>query len=144
MIKIEQKMFEPFAVLSEYQSALDMSQSGACTQFIGYMRDFNNNDAVQKMTLEYYPGMTEKALRSIEADACKQWPLNAVLIVHRVGELNPADPIVLVAAWSAHRNAAFAACRFLIEELKHKAPFWKKELTSEGERWVKENTSANE
>lgn len=140
MIRIEQEMIEPFAMMSEFQNTLDMSQSGACAQFTGYMRDFNNDDTVQQMTLEYYPGMTEKALQSIETEACKQWPLNAVLIVHRVGELSPSDPIVIVAAWSAHRNAAFAACRFLIEELKHKAPFWKKEVTSEGERWVTENT----
>ena len=142
MISIEQQPMDPFKVLAKFQDALDMTQSGACAQFTGYMRDFNNDDTVNKMTLEYYPGMTEKALQNIEVEACKQWSLNAVLIVHRVGELKPGDPIVLVAAWSAHRNAAFAACRYLIEELKHKAPFWKKEVTSDGERWVAENTAS--
>ncbi len=129
-------------IIDNFQGSLDMSKSGACTQFTGYMRDFNNNDSVTSMTLEYYPGMTENALDTIETEACKQWPLNAVLIAHRVGCLNPADPIVVVAAWSAHRNAAFAACRFLIEELKYKAPFWKKEVTNDGERWVAENSPA--
>lgn len=142
MIRIEQLPIKPLEILEQFQQTLDLTQSGACTQFIGYMRDFNDDSDITSMALEYYPGMTEKALETIEGEARKQWPLNEVLIVHRVGELNPADPIVLVAAWSAHRNEAFAGCRYLIEELKHRAPFWKKEVTGEGDRWVAENTPA--
>ena len=140
MIQIEPETLNPQAVFVEFEKSLDLSKSGACTQFIGYMRDFNDDLEVQTMTLEHYPGMTEKALQKIEDEARGKWSLNAVLIVHRVGPLKPSDPIVLVAAWSAHRNEAFLACRYLIEELKHRAPFWKKELTDTGERWVAENT----
>jgi len=95
------------------------------------------------MTLEHYPGMTERALAGIADEARTRWPVNALLIVHRVGPIGPGDAIVLTAAWSAHREAAFAACRYLIEELKHRAPFWKKEtLADGGSRWVARNTPA--
>jgi len=142
MISIVEQAMDPVKLFSDFQESVDLTQSGACTQFTGFMRDFNTGDDVHKMTLEYYPGMTEKSLEKIESEARDRWPLNAVLIVHRVGDLKPADPIVLVAVWSAHRNEAFEACRFLIEELKHRAPFWKKETTGEGDRWVAENTPA--
>lgn len=108
------------------------------------MRDFNENDDVQAMTLEHYPGMTESQLQAIIDDAQQQWPLLQSLIVHRVGDITPGDPIVLVVCWSAHRAAAFDACRFLMEALKSRAPFWKKEtLTDNSQRWVEKNTDGH-
>ena len=104
------------------------------------MRDFNEGDAVQEMFLEHYPGMTERYLEKICADAAARWDLLDTLIVHRVGELHPTDPIVLVAVWSAHRKDAFEANRWLMEALKSRAPFWKKEQLKEGSRWVEHNT----
>ena len=114
--------------------------AGACATFIGTMRDSNEGDAVQAMTLEHYPGMTERHLAAILAAAAQRWALLDALLVHRVGELSPGDPIVLVAVWSAHRADAFEACRFCMEDLKSRAPFWKKEKTASGERWVERNT----
>jgi molybdopterin synthase catalytic subunit len=92
------------------------------------------------MSLEHYPAMTHKVLEQLCATACRRWPILDCLVVHRYGELQPADPIVLIAVWSAHRAAAFEACRYLIEELKTSAPFWKRETLTDGERWVAKNT----
>ena len=143
-IEVVDGPFDPWARLAAAQIALAArAGSGACAVFVGTMRDFNEGDAVAGMTLEHYPGMTERMLERIEADAHRRWPLNELLIVHRVGPIAPGDSIVLTAAWSAHREAAFAACRYLIEELKHRAPFWKKEtLAAGGARWVARNTPA--
>ena len=115
---------------------------GATAVFVGSMRDFNEGDDVQQMWLEHYPGMTEKHLQTIADEAMQKWDLLDVLLVHRVGEINPGDPIVLVAAWSAHRAAAFDASRYLMEELKSRAPFWKKEQLDSSSRWVEKNTPA--
>ena len=104
------------------------------------MRDLNEGDGVVAMELEHYPGMTERALEQLRDEAVTRWQLVDALVIHRVGPLAPTDPIVLVAAWSAHRNAALEACRFLIEELKHRAPFWKKEQLADRARWVEQNT----
>jgi len=93
------------------------------------------------MTLEHYPGMTERHLETICAEATARWGLLDTLVIHRVGLVLPGDPIVLVAAWSAHRAEAFTACRHIMEDLKSRAPFWKKETTAQGERWVARNTS---
>ena len=135
--------FDPWARLAAWQAARAGADSGACAVFVGTMRDFNDGDSVRAMTLEHYPGMTERALTGIVDEARTRWPVNALLIVHRVGPIEPGDAIVLTAAWSAHREAAFAACRHLIEELKHRAPFWKKEtLAAGGSRWVARNTPA--
>lgn len=136
--------FDPWARLAAAQAGLAaQAGSGACAVFVGTMRDFNEGDAVAGMTLEHYPGMTERALATIAAEARSRWPVDEVLVVHRVGPIAPGDSIVLTAAWSAHREAAFAACRYLIEELKHRAPFWKKEtLAAGGARWVERNTPA--
>lgn len=135
--------FDPWARLAARQAAHSGAGSGACAVFVGTMRDFNDGDSVRAMTLEHYPGMTERALAGIADEARTRWLLNDVLIVHRVGPIEPGDAIVLTAAWSAHREAAFAACRYLIEELKHRAPFWKKEsLADGGSRWVARNTPA--
>jgi molybdopterin synthase catalytic subunit len=109
---------------------------GGVTSFVGLVRDVAGDQRVAAMTLEHYPGMTERELAAIEADARRRWPLDAVLIIHRYGRLEPGDRIVLVATASAHREAAFASCHFLIDWLKTKAPFWKLEETPEGARWV--------
>jgi molybdopterin synthase catalytic subunit len=110
---------------------------GAIVTFTGVVRSENAGEGVAGMTLEHYPGMTESELARVEADAAKRWPLQASLIVHRVGSLKPGDNIVLVVTASAHREAAFEAAAFLMDYLKTRAPFWKKELTGEGsERWV--------
>jgi molybdopterin synthase catalytic subunit len=100
------------------------------------MRDFNAGSDVQGMTLEHYPEMTQKYLDQLCADTLSRWDLVDCLVIHRYGEMKPGDPIVLTAAWSAHRDEAFAACRYLMEELKARAPFWKKETTKAGQRWV--------
>ncbi|WP_422648494.1 molybdopterin synthase catalytic subunit MoaE [Cupriavidus sp. H18C1] len=109
---------------------------GAVASFIGTVRDVNDGSPVQAMELEHYPGMTEKALERIEAVARERWALEGVTIIHRVGPLQPQDQIVLVAVASAHRGNAFAACEFIMDYLKSEAPFWKKESTPEGARWV--------
>ena len=109
---------------------------GAVASFIGVARDRNDGAAVRALTLEHYPGMTERALEDICARARSRWDLLDVLVIHRVGELKPLDQIVLVVVSSAHRGEAFAACEFVMDYLKTEAPFWKKEQTPDGERWV--------
>ena len=110
---------------------------GGVVSFIGLMRDMNQGDRVSGMTLEHYPGMTEKALAAIVEEAGRRWELDGVRLIHRVGEVLPQDPIVLVAVASAHRGEAFRACEFIIDYLKTRAPFWKREQTADGRsRWV--------
>ena len=109
---------------------------GAVASFIGVCRDLNDGDRVADMVLEHYPGMTERALERIAADARARWDLIDILIVHRVGRMLPTDQIVLVVVTSGHRGEAFAACEFLMDYLKTRAPFWKKEQTPDGSRWV--------
>jgi molybdopterin synthase catalytic subunit len=128
--------FDALAKLADYQQSLPSGQYGASCHFVGTMRDFNQGDDVSTMVLDHYPGMTEKQLQKILDSAQAQWDVVELLVIHRVGEIKPDDNIVVCAAWSAHRDEAFQACRFLIEELKHKAPFWKKERLSDRERWV--------
>ncbi|MDX1593553.1 MAG: molybdenum cofactor biosynthesis protein MoaE [Gammaproteobacteria bacterium] len=139
-VRVTTEPFDPYAELAAYTPRGEAAGIGAAALFIGYMRDVNEGDAVASMELEHYPGMTERALEKLREEAVSRWRLDDALIVHRVGALSPTDPIVLVAAWSAHRNAALEACRFLIEELKHRAPFWKKERLGDRERWVERNT----
>jgi len=117
---------------------------GAVAVFIGLVRDLNDASAVSALTLEHYPGMTEKALRSIVDQAKARWDIFEAVVIHRVGELKPADPIVFVAVSSAHRAEAFAACEFIMDYLKTRAPFWKKEQTPAGERWVEARASDDE
>jgi molybdopterin synthase catalytic subunit len=114
---------------------------GAVAAFVGTVRDVNADASVSSMTLEHYPGMTEKALAAIVADARARWSIAEALVIHRVGPLRPADQIVLVACTSAHRGEAFAACEFIMDYLKTRAPFWKKEETPEGTRWVEARAS---
>ncbi len=109
---------------------------GALASFLGLVRDINDGASVAGMTLEHYPGMTEKALAQIVAEAKSRWNIYEALVIHRVGPLAPCDQIVLVAVTSAHRGEAFAACEFIMDYLKTKAPFWKKEATADGGRWV--------
>jgi molybdopterin synthase catalytic subunit len=109
---------------------------GGVASFIGLMRDTAGGEQVRAMTLEHYPGMTERELTRIEDEANRRWPLLASLIVHRFGRLEPGERIVLVVTAAAHRAAAFAACEFLVDYLKTKAPFWKQEETPQGPRWV--------
>ena len=109
---------------------------GAVVIFLGTVRDLNEGSQVKEMTLEHYPGMTEKALEEIVSQAKARWDIYQALVIHRVGPLRPEDQIVLVAVTSAHRGEAFAACEFIMDYLKTAAPFWKKEETPEGGRWV--------
>jgi len=112
------------------------AQVGAVVTFLGTVRDMNEGSAVKEMALEHYPGMTEKSLEEIASQAKERWNIRSSLIIHRVGSLLPEDQIVLVAVTSAHRGEAFAACEFMMDYLKTAAPFWKKEQTAEGGRWV--------
>ena len=114
---------------------------GAVAAFIGLVRDINDAAAVTTLTLEHYPGMTEKALARIVDEAKSRWSVYDALVVHRVGELKPTDQIVLVVVTGAHRGEAFAACEFIMDYLKTRAPFWKKEQTPAGERWVEARAS---
>ena len=135
--------FDPWACLADYQRTrpgMAAGQFGATAVFVGTMRDFNQGDAVQSLFLEHYPGMTESHLEKIATEAARRWELIDTLIVHRVGELKPGEPIVLVAVWSAHRKDAFGASRYVMEELKSRAPLWKKEHLAGGDRWVDKNT----
>ncbi len=109
---------------------------GAIASFIGTVRDTNDGAGVTTLTLEHYPGMTERALEAICAQAASRWRLDDCLVIHRYGELRPMDQIVLVVTTSAHRGDAFAACEFVMDYLKTQAPFWKKEQTPTGARWV--------
>jgi len=114
---------------------------GAIASFVGLARDLNEGSGVAAMTLEHYPGMTEKALAALVDEAHSRWALLDVSVIHRVGRLLPGDPIVLVAVASSHRGEAFAACEFIMDFLKTRAPFWKKEETPQGERWVEARAS---
>ncbi|MFM2045458.1 MAG: hypothetical protein RLY86_4034 [Pseudomonadota bacterium] len=147
-VRVQAEDFDPGVELSRLTAG--NTAIGGVTSFIGMVRDMHARDMhdkgpggrseagtpVRSMTLEHYPGMTERQLAAIEAEANARWPLDATLIIHRFGRLEPGDRIVMVAVASAHRAAAFEACWFLIDWLKTKAPFWKQEETPEGERWV--------
>jgi len=109
---------------------------GAVASFVGVVRNVNDGDSIATLTLEHYPGMTEKAIEAIVAEAKSRWDIVDVGVIHRVGELKPLDQIVLVVVVGGHRGDAFAACEFIMDYLKTRAPFWKKEETPEGARWV--------
>ena len=117
---------------------------GAVASFIGVCRDANDGAAVSRMTLEHYPGMTEKAIAKIVDEAKQRWQVMDMLVIHRVGELKPTAQIVLVVVTGAHRGEAFAACEFIMDYLKTRAPFWKKEQTPGGSRWVEARVSDDE
>lgn len=135
MIRVQTGDFDVGAELEQLRRD-NNGRAGAMVSFTGLVRDINAGDSVAEMTLEHYPGMTEKALEKIEQQANTRWELTASLIIHRVGALQPNDNIVLVIAASKHRKQAFQACEFMIDTLKTEAPFWKKETLPEGTRWV--------
>jgi molybdopterin synthase catalytic subunit len=131
--------------IEDFDAGLEISQlrnarkdTGAIVSFIGQVRDVNEGDTVSQLTLEHYPGMTEKALEAIVSQAQSRWDIFDALVIHRVGTLQPTDQIVIVSVSSAHRGEAFKACEFIMDYLKTEAPFWKKEVTSAGEHWVEE------
>jgi molybdopterin synthase catalytic subunit len=139
------KHFDPWQELQSYQQEhLQPGHFGATASFVGSMRDFNLDQAVKQMTLEHYPEMTQHFLNTLSKKCCEKYALDDCLIIHRFGKILPNDPIVLTAAWSTHREQAFDACRYLMEELKAQAPFWKKESTQEGERWVHNDQKISE
>lgn len=142
-VTITEEAFDPYQEVSRYQNenSAYTGKYGATAVFVGTMRDLNDGDEVREMFLEHYPGMTEKYLETICHQAIEQYQLFDVLVIHRVGAIQPDQSIVLVAVWSGHRKEAFEACREIMEELKSKAPFWKKESLNGGqERWVEHNT----
>lgn len=142
-IQLREQPFNPWQELHVFQESLQAGPGkyGATAVFVGTMRDINDSDKVQSMYLEHYPEMTSRYLEKIANEAAEQWDILDALILHRVGHIHPDDAIVLIATWSAHRDVAFKACRFMIEELKRRAPFWKKEtLDDNTQRWVTNNT----
>lgn len=139
MIRVQAEDFDPGAEIERLVAG--RHDIGGVVSFTGLVRDLAGDARIGAMTLEHYPGMTEKQLQAIEEEAARRWPLAASLIVHRYGRLEPGDRIVLVVTASPHRDAAFDACRFLIDWLKTKAPFWKLEETAGGGQWVKAQAS---
>jgi len=140
-VHLKPEPFDPASEIQRFEAAQQSGCFGATASFVGTMRHHNEGDVVTAMTLEHYPAMTEKQLHEVIEDARQQWDIIDALIVHRVGDITPGDPIVLTAVCSAHRAAAFDACRFLMEALKSRATFWKKETLEGGEkRWVETNT----
>jgi len=142
MIRVQKEDFDVAAEMSRLTEG--RHNIGGVTAFVGLVRDMGGEEKIKAMTLEHYPGMTEKKLSEIEMEARKRWPLEDVLIIHRVGRLEPGERIVLVLTASSHRKAAIESCQFLIDWLKTDAPFWKLEETTEGENWVKARDSDND
>jgi molybdopterin synthase catalytic subunit len=138
-VKVQSSDFDIGAEIAALRAA--NRKIGAVASFIGTVRDLNDGDTVSSMTLEHYPGMTEKALEEIVQQAKQRWNIDDALVIHRIGELHPGDQIVLVITTSAHRGEAFAACEFLMDYLKTRAPFWKKEQTPQGSKWVEARAS---
>ena len=143
-IRVQREAFDPGGEINAFCAR--NATSGGVANFIGQMRDFrgisrSDGEAVASMTLEHYPGMAERQLADLVADAKARWPLDDILIVHRFGHLTPGEAIVLVAVAATHRGEALAACEFLMDWLKTKAPFWKKEATAEGGAWVEARMS---
>ncbi len=134
MIRVQEQAFDAGRELMAFKAG--KTHVGGTALFVGSVREMNEGAAVSAMTLEHYPGMTEKALAAIEAEARGRWPLDDVLIIHRFGRMLPGDDIVLVLCSSSHREAAFEACQFLMDWLKTRAPFWKLEEGGGAPRWV--------
>ena len=145
-IEIINEEFDPWQKLVEYKRSQlkEKNNIGACSVFLGTMRDINSGDAIKSMELQHYPDMTEAYLEKIVQNATKKYKIIDSIVLHRVGLVNPSDPIVLVASWSEHRDEAFEATRQIMEALKSEAPFWKKEATDKGFRWVEPETQASE
>ncbi len=134
MVRVQHEDFDLGLEIARLRAGL--SEAGAVAAFLGTVRDIHGEERVEGLELEHYPGMTERALEEIEARARARWPLLGVLVIHRVGPLRPQEQIVLVAVASRHRQAAFEACEYIMDYLKTRAPFWKKEDTPQGPRWV--------
>lgn len=140
-IELRTETFDPWQELRAHEEHLSLAgDCGAAAVFVGSMRDFNAGDKVEGMYLEHYPGMTERQLHSICEAAADRWTLRDVLVLHRVGEIRVGEAIVLVCVRATHRGDAFDACRAIMEDLKHTAPFWKKERLPDRGRWVEGNT----
>ena len=138
-VKIQQ---EDFDLNAETRSLADASSAvGGVNTFLGIVRDVNDNDDVSSLFLEHYPGMTEKQIKVIIKEACDRWDVIAATVIHRIGELHPGDQIVYVGVASSHRGDAFDACEYIIDYLKTRATFWKKEKTTDGERWLETRQS---
>jgi molybdopterin synthase catalytic subunit len=133
-VQVQSEPLDPHREVDQLRA--DNPRIGAVVSFIGLTRDMNEGDPVEQLFLEHYPGMTEKALRKIAEEAVQRWELEGCRVVHRVGEMAPTEAIVVVAVAARHRKAAFLGCEFVIDYLKTQAPFWKKERTHQGERWV--------
>tara|TARA_B100000035_G_scaffold107347_1_gene91070 strand:- start:2175 stop:2633 length:459 start_codon:yes stop_codon:yes gene_type:complete len=145
-IEIINEEFDPWQKLVDYKKAQlrDKKNIGACSVFLGTMRDINCGDMIKSMELQHYPDMTESYLEKLADKATKKYKIIDTIILHRVGLVNPSDPIVLVASWSEHREDAFEATREIMESLKSEAPFWKKESTEKGFRWVEPASESTE
>ena len=139
MIRVQSEDFDPGAEIDRLHR--ERTDIGAVVSFVGMVRGESHGEALTHMTLEHFPGMTERELERIANEARKRWTLNDVAIVHRIGDLAPGDRIVLVVTAAAHRQAAFEAAEFLMDYLKTKAPFWKRELRASGEHWVEARES---
>lgn len=133
-IRVQSQDFDVSTELAKLRTA--SKQIGGLASFVGVVRDSNEGSAVASLELEHYPGMTEKSIAAIVDEAVTRWQLLGVTVIHRIGKLAPGDQIVFVASSCQHRGSAFAACEFIMDYLKTQAPFWKKELTPQGERWV--------
>ena len=133
-VRVQEQDFDAGAEMSRLRAS--RADVGAVASFVGVVRDSNDGASVGSMTLEHYPGMTEKSIQAIIDQAKERWKIFDALVIHRVGELKPRDQIVLVAVTGSHRGEAFAACEFIMDFLKTRAPFWKKEQTPQGARWV--------
>ncbi len=141
-VRVQREAFDAGAEIDKLRAG--DRRVGAVASFIGTVRDVNDDATVRTLTLEHYPGMTEKALEEIVVEAKRRFDVYEISVIHRIGELSPTDPIVFVAVTSAHRGDAFDACRFVMDYLKTRAPFWKKELTPQGPRWVEARASDDE
>ncbi len=140
-VVVQEQPFDPWKALTDHEATLESGKAGGSVSFVGTMRDFNDGHSVSAMRLDHYPGMTEKHIEQVCQEAADKWDILDSLVVHRVGEILPNDPIVLVVVWSAHRANAFDACRYIINYLKERAPFWKCETTTQGaNRWVEHNS----
>ena len=142
MIRVQKEDFDIGAEFARISAG--RPHIGGVAAFVGLVRDLTGDETTSAMTLEHYPGMTERQIGKIEADARQRWPLDDVVIIHRYGRLEPGDRIVLVLTASSHRQAALESCQFLIDWLKTKAPFWKREESGQGERWVAARGSDDE
>ena len=142
VVRVQEAPFDAGALIEEAHHA--NPKVGAVAAFVGLVRDVNEGSDVSRMTLEHYPGMTERAIETICREAAERWEVLDARVVHRVGALRPTDPIVVVVVASGHRRDAFEACEFIMDFLKTRAPLWKKERTGEGERWVEARASDGE